>query len=121
MSPTEDCLSWIPIVEQYPHCGYLTDCSGLTCLTNYGYIHTATVSVEKCVDPVRAELTLESGGDVLFQRNFTESEDVDEGYRVLVDMQRNNTHLQFSVSLCTLVQCHGNAAPHNNGHILQLP
>ena len=68
------------------------------CYTHSSHIHTATLLLkEKCDDPVTVELILERNGEIVFQGNFTESSQVEKFGSV--DMQRNDTHLQFSVSV----------------------
>ena len=55
---------------------------------------------EKCTDQVTVELLLQRNGEIVFQGSFNESTQVEEFGSV--DMQRNNTHLQFSVSVLML-------------------
>ena len=51
--------------------------------------------MEKCADPVIAQLTLESERGIEFEGNITESTTFGFGW---VTMERNDTHLSFSVS-----------------------
>ena len=93
------CPSLLSIVQQYPQCIYLEDCSGLQCIPAFGYVHSATAVVEKCQDPVTAELTLERNGQTVFQQVFDSSDVVENGLHLWVEMNRNDTHLDLSVKV----------------------
>ena len=92
-----NCVWLVPVVAPHPQCTYQSDCQGIVCITSYGYIEKATLSLDSlCADPLPVEFTaVRDDGDVEFQREFTESTRFDYGF---VTMQRSDTQLNFSVS-----------------------
>lgn len=83
--------------DLYPQCTALGTCSGAQCQLAD---NIATFVVNKCVDPVQVNLTVQSrtSGEVSVQQQLSHSDSLFGGGSSLhVEMGRNATDLQFEV------------------------